>query len=57
MNRDYKQKYEKLLNERDSILQAVYNEMVYSQPIKYSLRSKLLKHCNERSIEIPEQLK
>lgn len=57
MNRDYKQKYEKLLNERDSILQAVYNEMMYNQPIKYSLRSKLLKHCNERSIEIPEQLK
>ena len=57
MNRDYKQKYEKLLNERDSILQAVYNEMMYNQHIKYSLRSKLLKHCNERSIEIPEQLK
>lgn len=57
MNRDYKQKYEKLLNERDSILQAVYNEMMYNQPIRYSLRSKLLKHCNERSIEIPEQLK
>lgn len=58
MSKDsYKQKYEKLLNERDSILQSVYNELVYKQPVKYSLRTKLLKHCNERGIDIPEQLK
>lgn len=52
----WKEKYDKLLNERDSILQAVYNEMMYSQPVEYSLRTKLIKHCNERGIEIPVQI-
>ena len=57
MKKDHwKEKYDKLLNERDSILQSVYNEMMYSQPVKYSLRAKLIKHCNERGIEVPKQL-
>ena len=57
MKKDHwKEKYDKLLNERDSVLQSVYNEMMYSQPVKYSLRTKLIKHCNERGIEIPIQL-
>jgi len=53
----YKQKYDKLINQRDSILQAVYNEMMYKQPIKYSLKTKLIKHCEERGLDIPDQLK
>ena len=58
MKKDYwKEKYESTINERDSILQAVYNEMTYNEPVKYSLRTKLIKHCNERGIEIPDQLK
>lgn len=57
MKKDHwKEKYDEILNERDSILQSVYNEMMYSQPVNYSLRTKLIKHCNERGIEIPIQL-
>ena len=52
----WKEKYDKLLNERDSILQSVYNEMMYSQPVEYSLKTKLIKHCSERGIEIPVQI-
>lgn len=54
---DMKEKYNRILNERDSILQSVYNEMVYQQPIKYSLREKLTKHCKERNLELPEVIK
>lgn len=57
MRDTYKQKYDKLINQRDSILQAVYNEMMYQQPTKYSLKTKLIKHCEERGLEIPDQLK
>ena len=49
-------KYNSLLNEKDSILQAVYNDLMFGQPVKYSLRTKLIKHCNERGIEVPIQL-
>ena len=49
-------KYNSLLNEKDSILQSVYNDMVFSQPLKYSLRTKLIKHCNERNLELPKEL-
>lgn len=49
-------KYNSLLNERDSILQSVYNDLQYKQPVKYSLRTKLIKHCNERGLEIPKEI-
>lgn len=49
-----KKQYEQLKNERDAILQACYNHLMYNQPIEYSLRSKILKHCKERDIEIPK---
>lgn len=53
---DLKKKYNSLLNNRDSILQSVYNDMMYGQPLKYSLRTKLTKHCNERGLELPKEL-
>ena len=49
-------KYNSLLNERDSILQSVYNDLMFGQPVKYSLRTKLIKHCNERGLEIPKEI-
>jgi hypothetical protein len=52
----WKEKYSKIVNERDTILQAVLNDLMYNQPVKYSLRTKLIKHCNERGIEIPVQI-
>ena len=51
---DLKKKYNSLLNNRDSILQSVYNDMMYGQPVKYSLRVELLQHCNERGLELPK---
>ena len=54
--KDSQQKYDKLLNERDSILQSVYNDLVYGQPVKFSLRTKLIRHCNERGLPIPQKL-
>jgi len=52
----WKEKYYRALNERDTALQSVYNDMMYGQPVKYSLRTKLLKHCSERGIEVPVQI-
>lgn len=51
-----KKKYDSLLNEKDSILQSVYNDLMFGQPVKYSLRTKLIKHCNERGLDIPEEI-
>ena len=49
-------KYNSLLNEKDSILQSVYNDLMFGQPVKYSLRTKLIKHCKERGLELPKEM-
>ena len=49
-------KYNSLLNEKDSILQSAYNDLMFGQPVKYSLRTKLIKHCKERGLELPKEL-
>lgn len=49
-------KYESLVNQKDSILQSVYNDLMYKQPVKYSLRSKLIKHCKERGLDLPKEI-
>ena len=49
-------KYNSLLNEKDSILQAVYNDLMFGQPVEHSLRIKLIKHCKERGLDIPKEV-